>query len=107
MTVLQHKVAELNMAVLKTRGLVYHAACLGDFANPQATAAIMMAKADAADTSVQVTNEAMTCCGGIAYRENSELSRLVRDARASHVMAPTTDMLKTWAGRLLLGLPLF
>lgn len=103
---LQHKVAEMNVAIEKTRGLVYHAAYLGDTAHPQATASIMLAKADAGDTAVWVTNEAMTCCGGHAYRENSELSRLMRDARASHVMAPTTDVLKTWAGRLMLGLPL-
>lgn len=106
-SVLQHKVADMGAAVEKTRGLVYHAARLGDIGDPTATATIMMAKADAGDTSVSVTNEAMTCCGGQAYRSNSELSRLVRDARASHVMAPTTDVLKTWAGRLLLGLPLF
>lgn len=105
-TVLQHKVAEMSIAVEKTRGLVYHAAYLGDIADPKATVAIMLAKADAGDMSVWVTNEAMTRCGGFAYRENSELSRLVRDARASHVMAPTTDILKTWAGRLLLGLPM-
>jgi alkylation response protein AidB-like acyl-CoA dehydrogenase len=94
------------MAVEKTRGLVYHAAYLGDIADPKATVTIMQAKADAGDTAVWVTNEAMTLCGGSAYRENSELARLVRDARASHVMAPTTEVLKTWAGRLLLGLPL-
>ncbi len=105
--ILQHKVAELASAVVKTRGLVYHAAYLGDMGDPGATAAIMMAKAAAGDTAVSTTNEAMTCCGGSAYRDNSTLSRLVRDARASHVMGPTTDMLKTWVGRLLLGLPLF
>lgn len=105
-SVLQYKVAEMSMAVEKTRGLVYHAAYLGDVADPKATASIMLAKADAGEMSVWVTNEAMTCCGGRAYRDNSELSRLLRDARASHVMAPTTDVLKTWAGRLLLGLPL-
>lgn len=102
----QVKAAEMFKAVEKTRALLYHAAYLGDTDDPNATATIMVAKADAADTSVWVTNEAMTRCGGIAYRENSTLSRLVRDARASHVMAPTTDMLETWAGRLLLGLPL-
>lgn len=102
----QYKAAELFTAVEKTRALVYHAAYLGDADDSNAITAIMAAKADAGDMSVWVTNEAMTRCGGIAYRENSTLSRLVRDARASHVMAPTTDVLKTWAGRLLLGLPL-
>jgi alkylation response protein AidB-like acyl-CoA dehydrogenase len=103
--VLQNRIAEMSVAVKKTRGLIYHAAYLGDIADPDATTTIMLAKADAGDMSVWVTNEAMTSCGGRAYRENSELARLVRDARASHVMAPTTDLLKIWAGRLLLGLP--
>jgi alkylation response protein AidB-like acyl-CoA dehydrogenase len=104
--VLQHKVAEMWMAVEKLRGLTYHAAKLGDLGHPGATAAIMAAKADAGDTSVWVTNEAMTCCGGIAYRENGVLGRLLRDARASHVMSPTTHLLKTWIGRAVLGQPL-
>jgi isovaleryl-CoA dehydrogenase len=30
----------------------------------------------------------------------------LRDARASHVMAPTTHMLKQWTARTLLDLPL-
>lgn len=105
-TALQDKVAAMHIAVERTRGLVYHAAYLGDTADAKAVSRIMLAKADAGDMTVAVTNEAMTCCGGMAYAENSELSRLLRDARASHVMSPTTDMLKTWAGRLLLGLPL-
>jgi alkylation response protein AidB-like acyl-CoA dehydrogenase len=105
-SVLQHRVAEMAIAVQRTRGLVYHAAHLGDTGDPRAALAIMMAKADAGDASVAVANEAMTLSGGSAYRENSTLSRLLRDARASHVMAPTTDILKVWAGRTLLGLPL-
>ncbi|MFZ5877351.1 MAG: acyl-CoA dehydrogenase family protein [Nitrospirota bacterium] len=104
--VLQHKAAEMWIAVERTRALVYHAARLGDLGDPTATSAIMAAKADAGDTSVWVANEAMTCCGGMAYRDNSHLARLLRDARASHVMAPTTDILKVWLGRSLLGLPL-
>lgn len=103
---LQYKAAEMWIAVEKTRALVYHAAHLGDLGDPNALTAIMAAKADAADMSVWVSNEAMTRCGGIAYRDNSVLARLVRDARASHVMSPTTDILKVWIGRSLLGLPL-
>ena len=63
-------------------------------------------KADAASTAVHVANEAMTLCGGFAYRENSRISQMLRDARAGHVMAPTTDVLKTWVGRTMLNLPL-
>lgn len=105
-SILQHRLGELWAEVRKTRGLIYHAARLGDLGDPQALPAILACKADVADTAVRVANEAMTLCGGIAYRENGRLSRLLRDARAAHVMAPTTDILKQWTGRALLGLPL-
>ena len=104
--VLQHRLADLWTAVQKTRGLVYNACRMGDLGDPQALPYVLACKADAGETAVQVTNEAMTLCGGTAYRENSTLARLLRDARASHVMAPTTDMLKQWTGRALLGMPL-
>ncbi len=104
--VLQHRVAEMSMAVQRSRGLIYHAAHLGDVGDPEAATAVMLSKADAGDTAVTIANDAMTLCGGQAYAQNSTISRLLRDARASHVMAPTTDILKVWAGRSILGLPL-
>jgi isovaleryl-CoA dehydrogenase len=104
---LQHRVGQLWTQVERSRLLLQHAAHLGDIGSGSALTAILAAKADAANTAVAVTNEAMTLGGGVAYRENSTLSRLLRDARASHVMAPTTDMLTLWTGRTVLGLPLF
>lgn len=103
---LQHRVGQLWMQVEKTRLLLFHAARLGDLGSPDALTAILASKADAATTAVHVVNEAMTLGGGIAYRENSTLSRLLRDARAGHVMSPTTDLLTLWTGRCALGLPL-
>jgi alkylation response protein AidB-like acyl-CoA dehydrogenase len=105
-SVIQHKVADLWTAVQKTRLLISHAAELGDVGDSQALVSLLTSKSDVADTVVWVVNEAMTLCGGIAYRENDLLPRMLRDARASHVMSPTTDILKTWAGRALLGVPL-
>jgi isovaleryl-CoA dehydrogenase len=102
----QHRIAELWLAVEKTRGLLYRAAELGDLGDPHALVPLLAAKADVADTVVRVTNDAMTLCGGIAYRDNDELPRLLRDGRAAHVMSPTTELLKTWTGRAVLGLPL-
>jgi isovaleryl-CoA dehydrogenase len=101
-----HRLGDLWIDVEGTRQLISTAAARGDAADPDALPFIFACKAAAGDTAVRVTNEAMTLCGGIAYRSNSRLARLLRDARASHVMAPTTDMLKTWLGRSLLGLPL-
>lgn len=104
--IVQDRYAELWRAVMKTRSLVYEAAQLGDAGDAECLPYMLACKTDAAETAVHVTNEGMSLCGGTAYRENSRLARLLRDARAGHVMAPTTDLLKTWLGRATLGLPL-
>lgn len=39
-------------------------------------------------------------------RPGLPLHRMLRDARAAHVMAPTTDVLRIWTGRALLDEPL-
>ncbi len=101
-----HRLGELWGQLEATRQLIYSAAAKGDAGEPDALPSILACKAMAADTAVLLANEAMTLCGGSAYRENSRLTRILRDARASHVMAPTTDMLKTWVGRAVLKLPL-
>ncbi len=106
-TVLQHRLGTLWASVERTRLLVHDAASKGDSAHPQALASLCSAKAEVADCVVSVVNEALTLAGGRGYsEETSPLFRHLRDARAAHVMAPTTDILRTWAGRALLGLPL-
>lgn len=104
--VVSHRLGEMWMQLEATRQLVRSAAEKGDAGAADALPAVLACKAAAADTAVTLANEAMTLCGGSAYRDNSRLARVLRDARASHVMAPTTDVLKTWLGRSLLNLPL-
>ncbi len=103
--VLQQQIATLWGRVERTRQFIYHAAWRGDVGDADAMPALLMSKAEVAETVVGVTNDAMSLCGGIAYRENSDQARLLRDARAAHVMSPTTDLLKLWAGRTILGQP--
>lgn len=104
--VVAHRLGEIWTEMEKTRQLVHSAADQADQGDPDALLAILACKAAAADAAVDVANEAMTLAGGIGYRANSKLARMLRDARAGHVMAPTTDMLKLWVGRALLNLPL-
>lgn len=104
--VLQHRLGVLWAQVQRTRQLVYWAAEEGDRGAPSALAALTAAKAEVADCAVGVANEAMTLVGGIGYRDRSPVERHLRDARAAHVMSPTTDILRTWTGRALLDLPL-
>lgn len=105
-SVLQSRLAEMWIEYERTRGLVYRAAAQGDLGDPGAVQLLLAAKAAIGETVVRVTNEAMSMCGGSAYSENGKLARLLRDARAAHVMSPTTEMLKVWLGRTLLGQPL-
>jgi isovaleryl-CoA dehydrogenase len=104
--VVQHRLGTLWAQVERTRRLVYWAADEADGGCAGALRALTAAKAEVADCAVQVTNEAMTLVGGLGYRDRSPLERHLRDARAAHVMSPTTDILRGWTGRSVLDLPL-
>ncbi len=104
--ILQHRLGVLWAQVERTRRIVYWAAEEADAAGPHALPALTSAKAEVADCAVALANEAMTLVGGVGYRDRSPLEQHLRDARAAHVMSPTTDLLRTWTGRAALGLPL-
>ena len=100
--VIQHRVGQLWAQVERTRQLVHHAAGGGDRGEPWALPALASAKAEVAECATDVVNGAMTLVGGIGYREHGALGRRLRDARAAHVMSPTTDLLRLWTGRAVL-----
>ena len=104
--ILSSQVAEMWIAVQCTRQLLHYAARLGDSSDPSTALALFAAKADVAEMATSVTQLAMLLSGGRGYGQNSRVGRLLRDAQASHVMAPTTQLLKSWLGRSLLDLPL-
>jgi len=68
---------------------------------------VLEVKAAAAESATEVTDTAMRVCGGAAFRKEAGVDRFFRDARASTVMAPTTDQLYDFIGRALCGLDLF
>ncbi|RQX13205.1 acyl-CoA dehydrogenase [Micromonospora ureilytica] len=68
---------------------------------------VLQVKALAGETVADVTDGAMQLCGGSAFRKELGLERRFRDARAARVMAPTTDALHDFVGRVATGLPLF
>lgn len=99
--VLQHRLGELWAALARTRCLMRHYADAAD-RGEGALLGILSSKAEVGDDAVQVVNECMTLAGGRGYSDAGGLGRHLRDLRAAHVMAPTTDILRTWVGRLLL-----
>ena len=103
---LSNRLGELWAQLESTRQLVYSAASRSDSGDAEALLPVLAGKIAAGEAAVNIANEAMTLTGGMGYRENGKLARMLRDARASHVMAPTTDVLKVWIGRALVNLPL-
>lgn len=73
---------------------------------PEALLRVLEIKASASETALAVTELAMKVCGGSAFRKELGVERRFRDARAARVMAPNTDALYEFLGRVLCGLPL-
>jgi alkylation response protein AidB-like acyl-CoA dehydrogenase len=74
---------------------------------PDATLRVLECKACAGETANEVLDLAMRVCGGAAFRKEVGVERYFRDARASGIMAPTTDVLYDFIGKAVCGLPLF
>jgi len=68
---------------------------------------VLEVKAAAGETSTEVTDLAMRVSGGAAFRKEVGVERHFRDARAATVMAPTTDVLYDFIGKVACGMPLF
>lgn len=103
---LQHRMGELFAKVQRTRALIEDGGARADAHDPTALPAILSSKAEAAATVVDVVNGAMTLVGGMGYRDGGRLERMLRDSRAADVMSPTTDLLRIWTGRAVLGMPI-
>jgi alkylation response protein AidB-like acyl-CoA dehydrogenase len=68
---------------------------------------VLETKAAAGEVAISVTSAAMRVCGGAAFSKHLSIERLFRDAHAGAVMAPTSDVLREFIGKSLLGMPLF
>ena len=89
---------------LKTLYQVAHQVATGA---PEAQLGALALKASAGEMAIDVTDEVMRACGGAAFSKHLGIERNFRDARASSVMAPTTDVLKDFIGKAMTGLDLF
>jgi isovaleryl-CoA dehydrogenase len=68
---------------------------------------VLEVKAVASDAAAEVADGVLRLGGGAAFRKELPIERIVRDALAARVMAPTTEALLDFVGRASLGLPLF
>jgi alkylation response protein AidB-like acyl-CoA dehydrogenase len=104
---LRASLAKMRLETDKARA--YLAAVLQklDAGDSEAMRHVLALKDSSSETAVTVADLAMRCCGGAAFSKHLGIERPFRDARAAIVMAPTTDHLREFTGRLLVGLPLF
>jgi alkylation response protein AidB-like acyl-CoA dehydrogenase len=68
---------------------------------------VIGSRAASNDAALSVIDEAMRVCGGAAFSRHLPIERFFRDARAGHVMAPTSDVLYDLYARTLCGMELF
>ncbi len=101
------RLAEAEIRYLQARALLYEVARQVERGAPEAQLGVLALKAAAAEMAIDVTDQVMRACGGAAFSKHLGLERNFRDARASSVMAPTTDVLRDFIGRALTGLELF
>jgi alkylation response protein AidB-like acyl-CoA dehydrogenase len=71
-----------------------------------ATLRVLEVKAVASEAASDVADGVMRLCGGSAFRKELGVERLFRDSLAARVMAPTTEALQDFVGRVTLGMPL-
>jgi len=101
------RLARMRIATDRARA---HLVCsLDAVENPGPTTMLMVlaSKASASETALEVTDMGMRACGGAAFAGRVSVERNFRDARASVVMAPTTDQINEFVGRMLCGMELF
>lgn len=71
-----------------------------------AVAKIIAARIAAIDNAISSSTLAMRVGGGKTYNKASEIERLMRDAYAGQIMAPSLDVLNVWLGKAITGQPL-
>ena len=67
---------------------------------------IIAARVAAIENAIESSTLAMRVGGGKTYNCASEIQRLMRDAYAGQIMAPSLDVLNVWLGKAITGQPL-
>jgi alkylation response protein AidB-like acyl-CoA dehydrogenase len=104
---LRARLAQMRIETDRARAHLAAAIDAAESGEPTAMLMILETKAAASDSAMHVTDLAMKACGGAAFGKHLGVERNFRDARASGVMAPTSDVLHDFIGKALCGMELF
>jgi alkylation response protein AidB-like acyl-CoA dehydrogenase len=103
---LRTRLAQMQIAVDTQQAFLDHVAGQMENPGPETLLAVLESKAAAAEAALSVTDLAMRTGGGASFGRRLSVERNFRDARASSIMAPTTDVLYDFVGKTLLNMPL-
>jgi alkylation response protein AidB-like acyl-CoA dehydrogenase len=101
------RLARMRFVTDQTRTFIADTAAAMETGRDDAMLRVLESKAIAAENALVVTDLAMRIGGGAAFRKDIGIERNFRDARAAAIMAPTTDALSDFVGRIMCGMPLF
>ncbi|MFD5811289.1 acyl-CoA dehydrogenase family protein [Rhodococcus aetherivorans] len=99
--------ADLRIQVDSTRAFINDTLSALEGDRDDAILRVLQVKLVAAEAASAVSDGVMKLCGGTAFRKELGIERQFRDSLAARVMAPTSEALRDFVGRLSLGLPLF
>lgn len=100
-------VARMKCKVDATRALLDDTLTALETGRADAVLRVLEIKAVSAEAANETLDIGMRACGGQAFRKDVGIERFFRDARAQGVMAPTTEVLWDFIGKVACGQPLF
>lgn len=104
---LRARLARMQVLIDVHEAFLKHVAQRMEYPAPDTMLAVLESKAATAQMAQDVTELAMSVCGGAGFSKHLSVERNFRDARAASVMAPTTDVLHDFIAKSLLDMPLF
>lgn len=100
-------IARMRVKTDMARALFFDTLDAIEHQRPDAVLRVLESKAGTAEAASEVLDLALRVCGGAAFRKDVGVERMFRDARASTIMSPTTDILYEFIGRAVCGMELF
>jgi len=100
---IQIHIADIYKNAAAAKALTLEAARAGANGESDALAKILAARIVASEAAIECGRLAMRVGGGKAYNKGLPTERLLRDAYAGQIMAPSSDVLTVWLGKSLTG----
>jgi len=99
----QIHIGNIYKNAVASKALTLEAARAGANGEGDALAKILAARVVASEAAIECGRLAMRVGGGKAYNKALPTERLLRDAYAGQIMAPSVDVLTVWLGKALTG----